>query len=157
MGVCAPPEHLATETYTGRALMKRIVIAASIGLFVQGCALGTGFTRGVIEAASNPQPSLADPLHASGGSSPPPRIFGPARIGGVPTNLPLPKSANPSEYFRVKSLSAEARQNVFATVDVTVEVLCTFFSGMSSSSDPGCHRKRVETFGIVSRPPMINR
>ena len=137
--------------------MKRLFVLSVSVLVAQGCALRTGFTEGVIQVASATRPNVTDIVHASGdGVSRP--AFG-RTLPGVPTtNLPLPKTAIPGEYFRVPELNGKAKEAVFSSADVAVEAACTLFSAMYGSTDPECHRRRLydRVPGIPNRP-TVNR
>lgn len=138
--------------------MKKLLLVGLSALLTQGCVFRTGATEAAIGRGSQPVPSLADPMHASGGTAPPAGIFGRASVGTTGMNLPLPRTANPSRYFQVPGLSPKAKDAVFGTLDGTAELLCAFFSGMYDSSDPGCHRgPRRDNIHIVRHPPIINR
>ena len=129
----------------------------AVAILSQGCAAAGTLTRGVITSAGPTRPEIAEQFGAGtrerilGGSA------GRRDPLHTPTNLPIPRQADPASMFRMPSASERAAAGIYGVTGAIVLTACSF-ANLDNDLSTDCDiTPRRDVIAPLVKKPRINR
>ena len=157
MPVVCPFADLGCVNHHEAQMKRHFGFLTAVMILSQGCAAAGTLTRGVIASAGPARPQITDQFGAGRRE----RILGGS--GGrrdplhTPTNLPIPKEADPSSMFRIKAASERVAGSVYAVTGTIVLVACNLPLPNGDRSNDCDIKPRRDVLVPAVRKPVINR
>jgi hypothetical protein len=138
-------------------MIGKLALIIAIAIASEGCAVAGTLTRAVIVSSGPARPEISDPL-GQGRRDPASSGFGVGRTPvSVPSNLPIPASADPASSFKIPATSERVANGIYGVTGSIVLFVCNL-PGLRGERANDCDIKpRRSLVDPPRRKPTINR